>query len=485
MGRLFAVRRSLFLVWFAAMVSAAWSVMTLTFAAESTAEKPGAAGRYNVLFIIADDLNNALSCYRHPVVRTPNIDRLAARGMRFDRAYTQFPLCNPSRASFLTGLRPDHTRVYDNAVHFRENVPDAVTLPQCFRKHGYFVARVGKLFHYGVPKQIGTSGLDDPQSWDLVVNPRGRDKDEEDKIFSLVKGQFGGTLSWLSADGTDEEQTDGIGAAEAIRLLEERKGERFFLAVGFYRPHTPYVAPHRYFEMYPPDRVPLPEIPPGYFDTVPAAAITLARVEREMDESLKRQAVQAYLASITFMDAQVGKVVDALDRLGLAENTVIVMTSDHGYHMHEHGLWQKRSLFEESARIPLIFVVPGMKNAGKATPGIVEMVDIYPTLVELCGLEMPPGLDGQSMVPLIENPDLPGKPYAVTQVTRGSGKNLFHGYSVRTARWRYTEWDSGVKGVELYDHENDPAEMRNLGDDPRYADVRAELKMLITNPHGE
>ncbi len=171
-----------------------------------------------------------------------------------------------------------------------------------------------------------------------------------------------------------------------------------------------------------------------------------------------------------------------MDRLGLADNTVVVMTSDHGYHMHEHGLWQKRSLFEESARVPLIVAVPGMKDAGKATAGIVEMVDIYPTLVELCGLDMPSHLDGQSMVPLLENPELPGKPFAVTQVTRGGGKNLFHGYSVRTARWRYTEWNAGERGVELYDHEKDPAEMHNLGDDPRYADVRAELKKLIPAP---
>lgn len=448
----------------------------------AAAETPSPKGRFNVLFLIADDLNNALSCYQHPLVRTPNIDRLAARGRKFDRAYTQFPLCNPSRASFLTGLRPDHTRVYDNAVHFRENVPDVVTMPECFRKHGYFVARVGKLFHYGVPGQIGTSGMDDPQSWDVVVNPRGRDKDEEDKIFTLVKGQFGGTLSWLSADGVDEEQTDGIGAAEAVRLLEEHRTERFFLAVGFYRPHTPYVAPHHYFQMYPVDQVPLPQIPPGYFDTIPAAAVTLKREEREMDDGLRRQAVQAYLASITFMDAQVGKVLDSLDRLGLADDTVIVMTSDHGYHMHEHGLWQKRSLFEESARVPLIVAVPGMKDAGKATAGIVEMVDIYPTLVDLCGLAMPPHLDGTSMRPLLENPDHPGKPFAVTQVTRGAGKNVFHGYSVRTARWRYTEWDSGARGVELYDHDNDPAEMHNLGGDPRYADVRAELKKLIPHP---
>ena len=438
------------------------------------------SGRYNVLFIIADDLNTALSTYGHPMVKAPNVDRLAKWGLRFDRAYCQFPLCNPSRASFLTGLRPDHTRVYDNAVHFRENVPDCTTMPEFFRKHNYFTARVGKLFHYGVPTQIGTSGLDDPQSWDLVINPRGRDKDEEDKIFSLVPGQFGGTLSWLAAEGTDEEQTDGIGATEAIRLLEENKDKSFFLAVGFYRPHTPYVAPKRYFSLYPPEQVPLPTIPENYFDTIPKLANTLKREEAAMDEATKRQAIQAYFAAITFMDAQLGRVLDAVERLDLRDRTIIVMTSDHGYHMHEHGLWQKRTLFEESARVPLLIAAPGMKAAGKSTQAIVEMIDIYPTLVDLCGFKVPEGLDGMSLAPILDNPDHPGKPHALTQVTRGGGKaKIVMGYSVRTDRWRYTEWDGGQQGRELYDHQNDPQEMNNLANDEKYQSIMNDLSKLI------
>ncbi len=440
-------------------------------------------GRYNVLFVIADDLNTALSTYGHPMVKSPNVDRVQRWGMRFDRAYCQFPLCNPSRASFLTGLRPDHTRVYDNSVHFRKNVPNCVTMPEFFRKQNYFVARVGKLFHYGVPGQIGTSGLDDPQSWDLVINPRGRDKDEEDKIFSLEPGKFGGTLSWLAADGADEEQTDGIGATEAIRLLEENKDRRFFLAVGFYRPHTPYVAPKKYFSLYPPELVPLPTIPENYFSTIPALAITLKPEEKAMDEKTKRQAIQAYYAAITFMDAQLGRVLDALERLHLRERTIIVMTSDHGYHMHEHGLWQKRTLFEESARVPLLIAVPGMKNAGQSTQAIVEMIDIYPTLVDLCGFEVPKNLDGMSLVPILNNPAHPGKSHAITQVSRGGGKNrLVMGYSVRTDRWRYTEWDGGKQGRELYDHQNDPREMKNLANDERYESIMKELSSLIPKP---
>lgn len=439
-------------------------------------------GRYNILFIISDDLKVALGAYGHSLVRTPNVDRLARWGLRFDRAYCQFPLCNPSRASFLTGLRPGHTKVFDNSVHFRENVPQCVTLPEFFRKHHYFTARVGKIFHYGVPTQIGTSGLDDPQSWDLVVNPRGRDKDEEAKIFSLVPGQFGGTLSWMAADGTDEEQTDGIGATEAIRLLEQHRNERFFLAVGFYRPHTPYVAPKKYFDLYPVDKISIPSIPQNYFNTIPRLAITLKPEEAKMDDNLKRQAIQAYFAAVTFMDAQLGRVLDAMERLHLKDSTIIVMTSDHGYHLHEHGLWQKRTLFEESARVPLIIAVPGMKHAGRSTGAIVEMIDIYPTLAELCGFEPPVGLDGQSMVPILENPDRPGKPYAITEVTRTVKKQLVFGYSVRTDRWRYTEWDGGRQGRELYDHTVDPQEMHNLANDPQYADVLTELSRLLPKP---
>ncbi|HKS37183.1 MAG TPA: sulfatase [Verrucomicrobiae bacterium] len=457
-------------------------LLTLVFCPiESKAAANAADRKPNVLFIASDDLNNALGCYGHPLVKSPNIDRLAKRGMRFDRAYNQFPLCSPSRVSLLTGLRPDTTRIYNLQTDFRKTaLSNAVTLPQMFRQNGYFVARVGKIFHYGVPGQIGTTGLDDPQSWDRVINPRGRDKDEEGKLINHTpKRGLGSSLSFLAADGADEEQTDGKAATEAIRLLEETKDKPFFLAVGFYRPHCPYVAPKKYFDLYPLQKVKLPKDPPNDLKDIPEPAQWTRPPNWGLSEQQLREALQAYYASITFMDAQLGRLLDALDRLKLAENTIIVFWSDHGYLNGEHGQWMKMSLFEESARVPLIIAAPAAKAKGKASARTVELLDIYPTLAELCGMTPPSSLHGRSLRPLLDEPKAQWNKPAYTQVTRGSGQNRFMGYSVRTERWRYTEWDEGRKGVELYDHDKDPREFTNLANDPKYSKTLAEMKELL------
>jgi uncharacterized sulfatase len=471
-----------------------WLIAIVALGTMAETAKADPAARMNVLFIVSDDLTkNALGCYGGPQA-TPNIDALARRGVRFDRAYCQFPLCNPSRASFLTGLRPDTLRVYENATQFRKNVPDAQSLPQTFRKAGYTVARVGKLYHYGVPAQIGTEGLDDPSSWERTVNPRGRDKDDEDKIFTLnptAKGaaRFGATLSWLAAEGMDEEQTDGKIALEAARLLRQYADRPFFVACGFFRPHTPYVAPKRYFDRHPLDTIGLPAVPAGHRRSAPAPAFGSSKKEQEaMTDDLRRQAIQAYRAGASFMDAQVGVVLRTLEELKLADRTIVVFLSDHGYHLGEHGLWQKMSLFEDSARVPLIIDDPRTRGDGRRCPRTVELVDLHATLADLCGLQAPK-TDGTSLKPLLQDPNRAWDRPAFTQVSRGtptatgertaSDAPWFMGRSVRTERHRYTEWDDGKRGAQLYDSVADPGELKNLVDDPALARVRERLSALI------
>ena len=436
--------------------------------------------RMNVLFIASDDLNNDLGAYGHPLVKSPNLDRLARRGMRFDRAYTQFPLCSPSRSSLMTGLRPDTIKVYNLTTHFRANLPDVVTLPQMFRNNGYYAARVGKIYHYGVPRDIGESGLDDPPSWDKVVNPRGRDKDEENLLRRLTPQlPLGSSLTLLAAEGADEEQTDGKVATETIKLLEENRDRPFFIAAGFYRPHCPFIAPKKYFDLYPLDKIALPNEPPDHLKNAPDAAFWTRPPYWGLNEQQRREAIQAYYASITFMDAQVGRLLDALERLKLADNTVVVFWSDHGYLLTEHGQWMKQSLFEESARVPLIIAAPNAKAKGRASRRTVELLDIYPTLADLCRLPGPPRLEGRSLRPLLDSPQAKWDKAAYTQVERGPQGQRFMGRSVRAERWRYTEWDEGRKGVELYDHDQDPREYRNLANDPAYAKTVETMKRLL------
>ena len=438
------------------------------------------AARPNVLFVICDDLSCGLSCSGDATAISPNIDRLAARGVMFERAYCQFPLCNPSRASLLTGRRPARTTVRNNQTHFRDVDPAIVTLPQAFRQAGFRSERIGKLYHYNVPDQIGTSGLDDPPSWDAVFNPRGRDVADKLLIFSLEPGNFGATVSWLAADGTDAEQTDGLAAAKAVELLKgfAQAETPFFLAVGFYRPHTPYVAPKPWFEKHPLAGIALPKVPADHDAGVPRPAIAGRKKEQDrLVGDLGREAVQAYRASVSFVDAQVGIVLDALDRLGLQENTIVVFTSDHGYHLGEHGRWQKKSLFEESAHVPLVIAAPGGR-AGVVAPQTVELVDVMPTVCDLAGVPLPAGTDGRSLAPLVrvgQAAGFPDRPAITEVVVRDGSATGSRGVSMRSGKWRYTEWNNGAAGRQLYDHDTDPQELVNLADRPEQATTAAAL----------
>jgi iduronate 2-sulfatase len=448
----------------------------------------------NVLFIVADDMNTNLGIYGHSLVQTPNIDRLADQGVVFTHAYAQYPQCNQSRASMLTGLYPDQTKVLSLKEHFRDELPNVTTLPQHFRNQGYFTARVGKIFHQGVPDDIGSDGLDDPVSWDVVINPRGIDREVHDQIVSIAppdqdNRKFGGTLSWLKLD-SPEKHTDQLGADEAIRLMEEnhpgKTGKPFFLALGFYRPHTPFVAPPAWFELYPLEQIEPVDVPPGDRENKPVAALADRKFQADMTDLQKRQAIQAYYASISFVDAQLGRVIDALHDLGLADNTLIVFVSDHGYQLGLHGLWQKKDLFENTTRSPLIMVAPRQLTPGTRFDAPVELIDIYPTLVSLAGLDKPlSDLQGTNLQAMLAGKDTPRKAaisqsWSVAHLIRPERKGLeIMGYSIRTSRYRYTEWAGGEEGVELYDYHTDPTEFQNLAMDSEYLQLVEQMQLLM------
>ena len=461
-------------------------LVAAVLAVASAGAAVAAPAKPNVLFIAVDDMNNDLGCFGHSLVKSPSIDRLAERGVRFERAYCQFPLCSPSRSSLLTGLRPDGSRVFDLRYPFRQDLPDVVTLPQMFMQNGYYVARVGKMYHYGNPGDIGTNGLDDRASWGERFNPAGRDKTslEPDIMNYTPKRGLGSAMAFLAdKTGTDPEHTDGKVADQTIRLLEQHKDKPFFIAAGFYRPHCPWVTPKKYFDLYSMDQLSLPAITPQTPGDYPPPALASTRPWPYFGVTADqaRECKQAYYASISFVDAQIGRLLDAVDRLGLRENTIIVFWSDHGYHLGEHGLWFKQSCFEESAKVPLIISAPGRKTAGRACSRPVELVDLYPTLAELAGLTPPKHVEGNSLCSLINDPQAQWDHAAYTQVQRGADP----GHSVRTERWRYTEWALGAKGQELYDHDNDPRELHNLAGEAKYAAVIAEMQALLKHVHPE
>ncbi len=424
------------------------------------------AARPNVLFIVVDDLNTDVGSYGVRDVKTPQIDRLARKGVRFHRAYAQYALCNPSRASFLSGLRPESTGIYDLVTNPRQRLPGTVFLPDHFRRHGYFAARLGKVFH---------GALDDPKAWDMSEGIVASADEKEASRRRYARPRAEQSPEWSVVAAADDETQDGKLARQTVAVMERtvRSGRPFFIAAGFHKPHVPWTAPRRYFDMYPVDRT----CPPAEAPMVGVPAIGLeTELSGAPPPGSPAEAVAAYRASTTFMDAQIGVLLDALDRMQLWQTTIVALVSDHGFHLGDHGgLWGKLTVFERGTHVPFIVHAPGLKTAGRSSPRTVELVDLFPTLSELAGLPLPVRLEGVSLAPLLRDPMAPWNRPAYSLVFHGK----VAGRSVRNERWRYTEWDEGRAGVELYDHLRDPDETRNLADDPRQAGTRVELAALL------
>lgn len=440
--------------------------------------------RPNVLFIASDDLNTDLGCYGVDQVKTPNLDRLAKMGVRFDNAHAQYPVCAPSRASLMTGLRPNTTGFLSNGDKLRELVPDVITLGQFFQSQGYYSGRVGKIFHYGNPSQIGTNGVDDSLSWQERFNPKGIDRMQEENIVRFPgartgkQGGLGISMAYWDPVSEDSEHTDGLVADRAVEMIERNKEKPFFIATGFFNPHCPYVAPKKYFDMYPLDEITIPDLDEAKKDLEDVPEI--AWQDRSWPYFIKgvtveeaRKSKQAYYACISFLDAQVGKLLDALEKNNLLENTIIIFWSDHGYFLGEKGLWFKNKNFERATKVPLLISGYGVSEHDKVVLEPVELLDLYPTLVDLLGNQIPKELEGQSLIPFLKNANHQWEKPAITQLYFGADKQ---GYTIRTRQWRFTEWNGGKDGYELYNHNNDLDEIVNLASDSDYLSIREQLK---------
>lgn len=456
----------------AACAVAPWAALPATADAAQGA-KP------NILFIAVDDLRPELNCFGRTYIHSPNIDRIAKMGMAFERAYCQQAVCSPSRSSLMTGTRPDSTKVWDLVTHFRDAEPNVVTLPEHFKKNGYFVQGMGKIYH---------PGFDDPQSWSTpwqtpkaptyakVATPGVEDEDKP-------KAKTGPAFE--AGDVADNFYKDGMVADLAVETLKSiGKKAPFFLGVGFAKPHLPFVSPKKYWELYDPATIKLAPNPYHAEDS-PEYALTNSNELRNyfgvptkgaIPGDLARQLKHGYFAAVSYTDAQIGKVLEELDRQGLTKNTIIVLWGDHGWKLGEHGEWAKHSNVENDTNAPLLMAAPGMKAAGKHSRALVEFVDIYPTLAELAGLPLPSHLEGWSFKPLLDNPSLPWKAAAFSQYPRG--KRM--GYSMRTDRYRMTVWvqrdnHDQIEFTELYDHQQDPQENTNIANRPANAALVKQL----------
>lgn len=437
----------------------------------------GAAGT-NVLLIVADDLRDTVGCFGNRAAKTPNLDRLAARGVRFERAYAQYPVCNPSRTSFLTGLRCEQTGVVDNRWFFRDLLPDRPTLPQWLRRSGWWAGSYGKILHVGEAYgEFRPGWMDVGKSWDeaKMFPPAPESLKLEGRNLS------GGSLPWCywwSMDGPDDAQPDGKNATHAIAAIGQKTADRkpWIVGAGFHRPHDPFVVPKKYFDLYPPGSIPLYRDPADMSPAPPLAMPggSFGKAFRAFTDQDQWEFLRAYYAGVSFTDAQVGRLLDTLDRLDLWANTLVIFIGDHGYHLGEREWWNKNTLFERSCRAPMIIAAPGAE-AGGVCKVPVEFLDLFPTVMDYCQVTPPDGLGGRSLRPQLEDPAKPGKDAAFTLVSRGGAR---FGQAVHAQRWHFNRWSDGAE--ELYDLLNDPEENHNLAGRPEHAAVQTELRGKLT-----
>jgi iduronate 2-sulfatase len=434
--------------------------------------------RPNVLLVMADDLRDHGGAFTRDVVKTPNLDRLRARGTTFECAYVQYPVCNPSRCSMMAGLRAEQTGIVNNTDPLRRKMPGIVTLPQLCKDAGWESHAFGKLYHLGGGKDAGEKAkwADVGRSWHSA-----QDYKATKLGAKMIEGRnvTGGALAWCAwgaADGGDDDQPDGQIAAATVAMIEQLGDKPWFIGCGFMKPHDPFIAPKKYFDLYPPDSL-KPWRDPADLSPAPRQAVgfgAYAGAFAKLSDREWRELFRAYCAGTTFMDAQLGRVLDCLDKNQLWEKTIVIFVGDHGYHTGERKWWNKNTLFDRSCRAPLVIAAPGMKG-GQVTRSLAEFVDLYPTVADFCALKIPHAAAGASLRPVLENPGASIKEAAFTLVTRGP---KLHGRSVRTARWRFTKWSDGQ--AELYDHDRDPEENHNVAttNPAVVAELEARLKAL-------
>lgn len=459
---------------------------SLLTAATAHAAKP------NVLMICVDDLKPTLGCYGDGTAQTPNIDRLAKRGVLFEKAFCNQAVCSPSRNSLMTGLRPQTLGIYELTTHFRKAVPDAITMTQHFMAEGYKAEGLGKIYH------VGHGNIDDAASWSVPSwKPKAKTYVNAESTDVTRPSRSGGDRGWAteSAETADETYADGQVAREAVKRLQaaaKTPEQPFFLAVGFIRPHLPFVAPKKYWDLYDPAKLPMPQVKeaplgapayagqPGgelrqYSDMPPKGPI---------DDTQTRRLIHGYYAATSYMDAQMGRVLEALDASGFAENTIIILWGDHGWHLGDHSMWCKHTNYEQAARIPVIIAAPGA-SGGVKTSSLIETVDIYPTLSELAGLPAPEGLEGKSFATVVKDPSKTTRDSVIHVYPR----NNLLGRAIRTDRYRFVEWKKVGSGetpdaLELYDYQEDPLETKNLAAE-RPEVVKELAAILATHPEAK